>query len=341
MYKVLSLIIVLLTSLPTSGTAFTVGDPARIHMVVWRGCESACEGFRRFFYDRDLPVKITVTNVGKDKSKLIKIRETLIAEKPDLVVTWGTSVSVGIIGTIKEFGSNTALGDIPVLFMIVADPVRSNIVESYTSSGRDFVTGVRNRVPEKTQIGLILQYFKPKKIGVINSPNEDNSKINTARLKEIAAQEEFEVVSLEYNVGLDGKPKKEEIPELMQQLRNEGAEAVYVGSSSFNLENRDLFSASAIMQRLPLFSAYAQMVQESGALMAVANAYVNVGKLAAGQAKRILFDRANPIDLPIVSLSRFSVFINANTAKQLELYPPIQLINIAKFVFGTEAVKYK
>ena len=169
MFKLLSLIIVLLASLPTGGTAFTVEDPAKIHMVVWRGCESACEGFRRFFYDRDLPVKITVTNVGKDKSKLIKIRETLIAEKPDLVVTWGTSVSVGIIGTIKEFGSNTALGDIPVLFMIVADPVRSNIVESYTSYGRDFVTGVRNRVREKTQIGLILQYFKPKKIGVINN----------------------------------------------------------------------------------------------------------------------------------------------------------------------------
>jgi putative ABC transport system substrate-binding protein len=332
MFKLLSLVTILIISLPGVGRAFETEGPARIHMVVWRGCESACEGFRRFFKDRDLPVKITVSDVEKDKSKLFKIREALIEEKPDLVVTWGTSVSVGIIGTIKDFGADTALGDIPVLFMIVADPVRSNIVENYESSGRDLVTGVRNRVPEETQIGLLRQYFKPKRIGLINSPNEENSKINTKRLKEIAAQEGFEIISLEYSIGLNGKPDPEEIPKLMHQLRDEGADAVYVGSSSFNLENSDLFSKSAISNKLPLFSAYAQMVQDSGALMAVANAYSNVGKLAASQAQRILFEGSKPIDLPIVSLSRFSVFINATTAKKLDLFPPMQLINIAKFV---------
>ena len=48
MYKVLSLIIVLLASLPTSGTAFTVEDPARIHMVVWRDARVLAKVFAVF-----------------------------------------------------------------------------------------------------------------------------------------------------------------------------------------------------------------------------------------------------------------------------------------------------
>ena len=67
-----------------------------VHMVVWRGCEAACQGFQRFFEDRALPVNVIVTDIAKDKSKLPEVRAQLIKERPDLVVTWGTSVSVGI-----------------------------------------------------------------------------------------------------------------------------------------------------------------------------------------------------------------------------------------------------
>ena len=38
---------------------------------------------------------------------------------------------------------------IPVVFMIVADPVGAGIIQTYESSGRTNITGTRNRVPEK------------------------------------------------------------------------------------------------------------------------------------------------------------------------------------------------
>ncbi|MCI5042114.1 MAG: ABC transporter substrate-binding protein [Donghicola eburneus] len=322
----------LMTLAAPAAAEFTTDNPARIDMVVWRGCEEACEGFRRFFSDRNLPVEVNVIDVAKDKSILRDIRDQLNASPPDLAVTWGTSVTTGILGKREEFGTGSALGQTPALFMIVADPVRSDVVESYEKSGRDMITGVRNRVPEETQIALLKSYFAPKRIGVINDPTESNSALNTEVLTNLGPNEGFEVIALEYSLNEENKADPAEIPTLMAELRAQGADAVYVGSSSFNLENRDAFTAAAIDQGLPVFTAYAQMVQDSDALMAVANAYANVGKLAAAQARKILLDGANPAEMPIASLDRFSVFINADTAAALDLYPPIQLINIAEVV---------
>lgn len=312
-------------------------DPARaatVHMVVWRGCEEACQAFVDYFDDRKLPVKVTVTDVGRDKSKFEELRDTLIAEHPDLVVTWGTSVSVGLIGTRSDYGRDTALGDIPVLFMIVADPVRSDLIESESTSGRTMVTGTRNRVPEETQLQLIQNYMELRHVGVINDPKELNSSINTDLVRKIGDEMGFRVTALEYRLNSEGKPDAGQIPELMAELKARGVNAVYVGSSSFNLAQRDVFTRAAIDNGLPVFSAYAQMVQESDALMAVANAYANVGRLAARQAHKLLETGAKPIELPIASLDRFSVYVNIETAQALGVYPSIQLINIAEIVGG-------
>ncbi len=332
MLRVAFVLVCLLVSALPVRAEFTRADPARIHMVVFRGCEEACRGFIKHLTDRDLPVTVEVTDVDRDSSLLPEVRARLIAERPDLVVTWGTSVSVGIIGTMEEYGEGTALGDIPALFMIVADPVSSDLIDSYRDTGRPTVTGVRNRVPEVTQLGLLFEYHFPKRLGVINNPKELNSTLNTEVLRELADEMGFELVEREYTLNDAGEADPEEIPALMAAMRADGVDTIYVGSSSFNLDNRDVFTAAAVAEGLPVFSAYAQMVTESDAVMAVANSYVNVGKLAAGQAARILLDGIVPGDLPVAALDRYSVYVNMRIAKKLKLFPPIQLITLAEIV---------
>jgi putative ABC transport system substrate-binding protein len=307
---------------------------AQIHMVVWRGCEEACQAFRGFFEERGLPVDIRVTDVNRDQSLLSEVRNNILTQRPDMVVTWGTTVSVGLIGTRTEYGLETALGDIPALFMIVADPVRSDLVASYDHSGRAMVTGVQNRVPETTQLQVISAYMDISHLGVINSPSELNSFLNTEMLRSLGNEQEFQVTALEYDLLPDGKLDEHQIPILMDELKAANVDAVYVGSSSINLANRDAFTLAAVARGLPVFTAYAQMVQDSHALMAVANAYPNVGRLAAAQALKVLEQNMTPGDLPIASLDRFSVFLNMRVAHDLGLYPPIQLINIAEIVGG-------
>ena len=303
-----------------------------VHMVVWRGCEEACKGFIRYFEDRDLPVRIEVTDVARDKDLLPEVQTRLIAERPDLVVTWGTTVSSALLGTRTEHGTGSALGDIPALFMIVADPVASDLVESYEASGRDYISGVRNRVPEEVQLRLIFEYFRPDRLGVLNHPGELNSTLNTEKLRDIAREFGFSLVEHLYTPDARGDVPVAQIPEALAALKAKGAEAIYVGSSSYNLDHQREFVAAAAALDLPVFSAYTQMVQEGVALMAIGTSYANVGRLAALQAAAILLDGEAPGAMPIKALNRYSIILNMASARQLGLYPPLSLIGVAEVV---------
>ncbi|WP_109317702.1 ABC transporter substrate-binding protein [Pseudovibrio ascidiaceicola] len=303
-----------------------------VHMVVWRGCEEACRSFIRYFESRRLPVNVTVSDVAKNKSLLPKVKQQLINERPDLVVTWGTSVTRSLLGTIADYGTSSGLGSIPSLFMIVADPVRSGIIFNHETSGRPLVTGVHNRVKETVQLKHIFEYQPVKRLAVINEPNAVNSRQNTQALNALSEKLGFTVISLEYSLDEDGKSDPAEIPLKIAEAKALGADALYVGSSSFNLENRRNFTEAAISENLPVFSAYEQMVRDGAALMSVSNSYTNVGKLAASQANQILFKMQPPGDLPVKALERFSVLINMQAANRLHLYPPLSLISIAKIV---------
>jgi putative ABC transport system substrate-binding protein len=304
----------------------------QIHMVVWRGCEEACRGFVRYFEDRELPVNVTVTNVDRDKSKLPVIQKQLIAEAPDLVVTWGTSVSRAILGTIESNGTASELGNIPAIFMIVADPVGSKLVDSYNASGRPLISGVRNRVPEDVQLRLLFEYFRPEKMGVVNDPSELNSTLNTNSLRAISEELSFELVDHVYELDDAGEISIDQIPLALAHLKQRGADAIYVGSSSFNLEHREAFVKAASALGLPVFSAYTQMVKDAGALMAVGTSYTNVGRLAAVQAEQVVLNGAIPGELRIKSLNRYSVILNMTTARELSLYPPLSLLTVAEIV---------
>jgi putative tryptophan/tyrosine transport system substrate-binding protein len=315
-----------------SSAGFTAEKPANITMVVWRGCEDACRGFQNYFTNFGLPVNIKTIDVGKDKSKLPSIREQIISEGPDLVITWGTSVSVAILGTYEKFGRESALGAIPAVFMIVADPVGSKIVKSYEKTDRFKITGVRNRVPEKTQLNLMFDYLHPKKLAVLYDPSELNSILNTEKLRKLATEMNYELIVYEYQSDEKGTVDKQQIPAALLEVKQAGADAIYVGSSSFNLVHQDLFVDSATELGLPVFSAYGKMVREAGAIMAVATSYYNVGKLAATQASDILFEGAVPGAMEVKSLDRFTLFINMKTARKVGIYPPLSVLKVADII---------
>ncbi|MBN3562146.1 ABC transporter substrate-binding protein [Aliamphritea spongicola] len=322
----------LISTTLSAAEAFTAANPAQVYMVVWRGCEEACEGFKQYIADNRLPVELTIRDAAKNKASLPGFIEEARQLQPDLVVTWGTSVSKAIIGPVNGADAQQYLQGIPLLFMIVADPVGAGIIKSYTDSGRPLVTGIRNRVPEQVQLSVLQDYLDAKRIGVIYAGNEANSVLNTRKLESLAKEMNFELLSRTYELGPDGQPLPDQLDSIMAELKSAGADAVYVGSSSYNRQHRDAFTQAANSHGLPVASAYDVMVTRSDGLIAVANRYYNVGRLAANQAEKVLFKGEQPGQLPIASLNRYSIFINMQVARQLELYPPIQLLKIAELV---------
>lgn len=304
-----------------------------IYMVFWRGCEEACEGFKDYLTKSGMDAELIVRNAGRDKGKLPGYVEEARALAADLVVTWGTSVTRGIAGTLADAGDPRFMNDIPVVFMVVADPIGSNIIESYEKTGRDNVTGTRNRVPEAVNINTIRSYYPAfKRLGILYNTNENNSVVKVKEVAALAGKMNFELVALELELGADGKPDPESIPLRVAELQAAGVDFIYLGSSSFLDVHRDIFTRSAVDHGIPVLSPYERLVRDSHALMSIAARYQDVGALAGRQAKSILIDGKKPGDLPVLSVDQYAYVVNMTTAKKLNMFPSVEMLQIAEIV---------
>jgi putative ABC transport system substrate-binding protein len=319
------------TLLFAGGAAATGGPPYRIMMVLWRGCEDACRGFQDYIRSAGIPAEFLMRDVNQDPGLFPKLVAEARALKVDLVVTWGTTVTLGIVGPYDRVDPSVNLDNIPVLFMIVTDPVQTHVVASVEKPGRN-VSGTLFLVPEDVQLRAIRSYFPFKKIGAIYNTNEVNAVLSVDKIRAAASEQGVEVIARAVPNGADGQPIAESLPGLIDQLANEGVDLLYVGSSSFIVLQRDIFTNAALKHHIPVAVAGEVAVVDSNALLGLVSKYYDVGKLTAVQAERILVDHTHPADIPIESLSRFSLIVNMAVARRLELYPPMSLINIVNVV---------
>jgi len=315
------------------GSAAESGTAKLIYVAVWRGCEEACEAFKQSVSDSGMGADVLVRDAARDKSVLPKFVGEVRSRDADLVVTWGTSVTRGMIGTLGQADDERYLNERPVVFMIVSDPIGARIIESYDRTGRANVTGTRNRVPEQVNINTIRSYYPEfQRLGMLFNANEKNSILKVDEMRALADEMGFELIALELDLDAEGHPIPELVPAKLKNLKEEGADFLYVGSSSFLRKNQDMFTESAIEHGIPVLSPYEGMVTKSHALLSVAARYADVGKLAAEQARKILVDGASPGDLPVLAVEQFAYVINMDTARRLKLMPPIEVLQIAETV---------
>jgi putative ABC transport system substrate-binding protein len=115
--------------------------PYRIYAITFRGMTDVEKGFQDYFTARRIPVQITFRDLNRDPSRMPGFIEEIRRTKPDLVYTWGTSVTLGVVGTYDGVDPQQHITDIPVVFTLVAAPVLAKIVRDMKNPGRN-VTGV-------------------------------------------------------------------------------------------------------------------------------------------------------------------------------------------------------
>jgi putative ABC transport system substrate-binding protein len=326
-------VLVLVASGAVVAIAQTEASGFRIVMVTFRGCEEACEGFKDYVDQWRTDAEVIVLDVASDSEKIPAMRDEVRSLDPDLLVTWGTSVTRGMIGTVGDTDPQLISG-IPTVFMIVADPVGADIVTSYENPGRFWVTGTRNRVPEATQMRVLSEYRPFDRIGVLYNDNELNAVLKADEMLRLGQQDSFDVVTRIVATDTEGAPLVTDIAPGVEELAAQNIDFLYIGSSSFLLENSDELTQAAIDAGVPLATAYEAMVKDSHGLIALASPYYNVGQLAGRQAERILVEGETPGDLEVVGLDRFTVLINIDTAAMLGLYPPMLLLRYAEIIGG-------
>jgi len=314
-----------------ANTLATEVKPFRITMVVFRGCEEACEGFKSYWASRKIPVEIEVLDAKTDVKRLPEFVKHVKANKPDLLVTWGTTVSLQMLGTTDNVDPAKHVTDIPSLFMIVSTPVGSKLVKSLGSPGRN-VTGTLYIVPVATQLSTARLYMPFKRIGYILNPTEDNSKIVQQELEQAQLDFNFELVSVNVPLTAAGKPDAASLPNLVVELEKNKVDLLYFAPDTFLLLNRDVITKEAVKRKIPVLAVSEAIVRESDALFGVVNRYSTVGQLTASKAELILVKKIDPKNIPVVAPPGFTLIVNMGIAKELQQYPPLRVLKIAETV---------
>jgi putative ABC transport system substrate-binding protein len=273
----------------------------RVFMVLFRGETDAERGFRQYFAERGHPLVYQQRDCGGDPGRLPEIAAELRSERPDLVYAFGTTVTRFLVG--KE-----GVAPIPLVFAVVADPVGAGIVKSLAGSGGSF-TGVSHLVPAESQVRAMRSVVEVRRIGAVLNPREVNAVLTLRKLAELGPRLGFVTRFAPARLDASDQPEPAALPALVDRLIAEGIAILYLPSDSFVISNARVLVGRAHGAGVPPFSATEESVRRYGALMGLVVRYNQIGQFAAYKAEQILFDGADPGDIPVQTLDRFSFLI--------------------------------
>ncbi|MEP9352956.1 ABC transporter substrate-binding protein [Xanthobacter sp. KR7-65] len=306
-------------------------QPFRILMLTFRGDTDVERGFRDYFATNDIKVEFVTRDVERDASKVKSIlAEVLPSFRPNLIYTYGTPLTLGVAGPYDAPPDAPFVRDIPVVFALVAAPVQVKIAPSLTSSGRN-VTGAVHVVPTDVQMRAMQSYKAFRKVGVIYSPNENNSIAIIEEMKAFCAGIGAEVIAQPLTM-VGNRPTGDGAEDFVRKLKSQGVDWLYLPADTFLASIFDRVGPAALAAGLPTFGATEFFLREGVGLVGLVSRYYSVGQLAASKAAEILVQRVPPRNIPIETLKRFALIINMNVAKQLGVYPPIAMLNYAEVI---------
>lgn len=310
--------------------------PFRIYAITFRGMTDVERGFQDYFASRRIPVEITFRDLARDASRMPGFIEEIRQTKPDLVYTWGTSVTLGVVGSYDEPDRSRYIHDIPVVFTLVAAPVLAKIVPDLKSSRRN-VTGVFHVAPTETQIRAMASYRPVKTIGILYTPTEQNSVVVVDEVREVARKLGFRVVAKAFKVDAAKKVSSEGAADMIRQMKQENVDWLYLPPDSYlGTQAKALVIPSAMANGLPTFASTEQLM-EAGALTGLVSRYHAIGQFTAYKAEQILVRKIPPSRIPVETLSRFSLQIRMDAAEALKLPPPLQMFNYAELLTAEPA----
>lgn len=307
--------------------------PYRIYAITFRGMTDVEKGFEEYFAARRIPVHITYRDLNRDDKRMPGFLDEIRRTRPDLVYAWGTSVTLGVVGPHDGVVKGQHITDIPVVFTLVAAPVQARIVADMRGSQRN-ITGVTHVVPTEAQIRAISAYRPFQNLGVLYTPTEKNSVAVMDELRRLGRERGFHLIERTFRLDADRKPTSEGAADLVRELKDAGAQWLYLPPDSFlGTLAEGVVIPAAMDAGLPTFASTEQLMQ-AGALSGLVSRYHTVGQFTAHKAEQILVKGMAPASVPVEALKRFSYQIRMAAAHRLKLPPPLPMFNYAELING-------
>lgn len=330
-------LLVLLSLLFILSATFVIAEEASTHkvekkhvvMLLWRGVTNAENGFMDYLSPR-VNVEFIILNANRDRTKLKQYINNIGDYHPDLVYTFGTTITRELLGTYYNPSEFERTSNIPVVFNVVTDPVGSKLVTKTQGHSRDF-TGVSHIVPLPLQFKAIAQLNGVRKIGIIYNPLEHNSVLTAKKMMAIAPQFNMDI-SL-YPLGLiKNQPNIASLDNIVEKMKSNHIDLAYLPPDSYIIANGKQVVEKLQSANIPTFSATETPIRKYDALFGVVSRYYNAGQFAAYKAEQILDHKKKVSNIPIDSLSQYSYIVNMEAAKQLDYYPPVSILKISELL---------
>jgi putative ABC transport system substrate-binding protein len=245
-----------------------------------------------------------------DASRTRAFAEELVGLGPDLIVGHSTPVVTELV---------RATLTIPIVFVVVADPVGDGFAASIARPGGN-ATGFTNldaTIPGK--LLTILKQITPDLTHVALLFNPDTvarGELFERYLRSFdAAGSAFAVQAIPTEVRAPA-----EIEQSMTELARAPGSGLVVMPDNFTTVHRDLIVSLAARWRIPAIYPYRYFV-EAGGLISYGVDVVDLFRRASEYVSRILRG-ANPADLPIQAPTKFELAINLKAAAALGLAVP-------------------
>jgi putative ABC transport system substrate-binding protein len=236
----------------------------------------------------------------------------LVALAPDVIL----AVSQGV-GSLLQVTHT-----VPIVFVIVPDPVGSGFVESLSRPGGN-ATGFL--MFEYSLCGKWLELLKEIAPGVTRAAMLRDA-ADPAGIGELAAMQ-----SVAPAIGLDVRPlnmgNAAEIERAVAAFAQTANGGLIVSSSALTVVHRDLIITVAARHKLPAVY-FQRFFVASGGLISYGPNFVDQFRRAAGYVDRILKGE-KPADLPVQAPTKYELVINLKTAKALGLVIPPTVLSRA------------
>jgi putative ABC transport system substrate-binding protein len=305
--------------------------PLRIYAITFRGMTDVEKGFEEYFASRKIPVQITWRDLNRDATRMPAFIDEVRSTRPDIIYTWGTSVTLGVLGPYDAVDPAKHITDIPVVFTLVASPTLAKIVPE-NGATRKGVTGVIHVAPVSAQIQAMAAYRPFQKLGVLYTPTEKNSVVVLDEIRQIGRERVFDTISRTFRLDAQRKVTADGAAELVRELKEAGAQWLYLPPDSFlGTLAQDVIIPTAMEVGLPTFASTEQLMQ-AGALSGLVSRYHSVGQFTAHKVEQILIGKVAPETVPIETLKRFSYQIRISAAEKLKLPPPLPMFNYAEIL---------
>jgi putative ABC transport system substrate-binding protein len=251
---------------------------------------------------------------GGDATRVKDYTAELVRLAPDVIVANGTPATAAM---------EQATRSIPVVFVVVSDPVEQGFIASLGHPGGN-VTGfsfidfpllgksldlLRQAAPKVTRVGVMFRSA--------DHPYYDDYLRSFAADKRI-----LPAVLVRAAVSSDAEIESE-----VAKLAAQPGSGLIVAPDTFSLAHRGAILASVAQHGVPAIYAYRQAVIEGG-LMSYAPDTLDIFRRSASYVDRILKGE-KPADLPVQAPVKFEFVVNLKTAKTLGLDVPPSLLAIA------------